>query len=55
MPMRGQSLSVPDVAQDLLLPLIQAISFYNFVETLSGHLGENADAPEGLNKVTATV
>lgn len=49
------TLTVPDVSQELLLPLVQIISFYKFVETLAGHLGENVDAPDGLKKVTTTI
>lgn len=49
------SLLVPPVTHDLLLPLVQIIAFYKFVELLAGNLGENADAPDGLRKVTVTV
>ncbi|MGU9958025.1 MAG: SIS domain-containing protein [Arenicellales bacterium WSBS_2016_MAG_OTU3] len=49
------TLLVPEFSHHLALPMIQAISFYNFVEILAGNLKENADAPEGLRKVTETV
>ncbi|WP_294228288.1 SIS domain-containing protein [uncultured Shimia sp.] len=48
-------LSVPASQHPLLHPLLQIIGFYVFVEELSRNLGENADAPEGLNKVTVTL
>lgn len=48
-------LSVPTVDHQLLLPLVQIIAFYKFVEAFAHDLGENADAPDGLNKVTVTV
>jgi glutamine---fructose-6-phosphate transaminase (isomerizing) len=48
-------LPVPPVVNKLLLPLSQITAFYKFVEALARNLGENADAPAGLNKVTVTV
>lgn len=48
-------LPVPATTNDLLLPLVQIIAFYRFVEALARNLGEDADAPAGLNKVTVTV
>lgn len=36
-------------------PLLEVISFYKFVERLALDLGENPDAPYGLNKITATI
>ncbi|WP_206188565.1 SIS domain-containing protein [Parasedimentitalea denitrificans] len=48
-------LPVPTVDHPLLHPLVQIIGFYSFVEKLARNLGENADAPSGLNKVTVTV
>lgn len=48
-------LHVPDVNHPLLQPLVQIIGFYKFVEKLARNLGENADAPSGLNKVTVTL
>ncbi len=39
----------------LLEPLLQAVTFYSFVESLSVQLGLNPDAPVGLQKVTMTV
>ncbi|MDF1775203.1 MAG: SIS domain-containing protein [Rhizobiaceae bacterium] len=49
------TLLVPAASHILLQPLVQIIGFYKFVEALSRNLGENADAPIGLNKVTVTV
>lgn len=49
------ALPVPTTRHDLLQPLVQIIAFYKFVESLAGKLGENADAPDGLNKVTVTI
>lgn len=49
------ALPVPGVGHPLLMPLVQIIAFYRFTETLARHLGENADAPAGLNKVTETI
>jgi glutamine---fructose-6-phosphate transaminase (isomerizing) len=51
----GPVLGVPPVTDALLLPLVQITAFYKFVEALARHLGENADAPAGLNKVTVTL
>ena len=51
----GTDLKVPAVAHEHLLALVQIIAFYRFVEALARNLGENADAPVGLNKVTETV
>ena len=48
-------LPVPDVSHPLLQPLVQIIGFYSFVEKMACNLGENADAPSGLKKVTVTV
>lgn len=48
-------LPVPTVDHPLLQPLVQIIGFYRFVEKMACDLGENADAPSGLNKVTVTV
>ena len=36
-------------------PLVQVVSFYNFIEQLSRKLGLNPDQPPHLNKVTETV
>lgn len=36
-------------------PILEAIAFYKFVEKLACDLGENPDAPSGLNKITTTV
>lgn len=49
------TLPVPAVSNALVLPLVQIIAFYTFVEALAQNLGENADAPAGLNKVTVTM
>ncbi|AML52065.1 SIS domain-containing protein [Falsihalocynthiibacter arcticus] len=49
------NLPVPVVTNPLVLPLIQITAFYSFVEVLAQNLGENADAPVGLNKVTVTM
>ena len=51
----GRTLITPRAENNLLTPIVQIIAFYKFVEALSKKLGENADAPEGLNKVTVTV
>ena len=48
-------LPVPEVKHPLLHPLVQIITFYSFVEKMARNLGENADAPSGLRKVTVTV
>ncbi|WP_420413921.1 SIS domain-containing protein [Roseibium sp.] len=48
-------LNLPDGVTEPVLPILQAVAFYSFVETLSCLLGENPDAPEGLLKVTETV
>jgi glucosamine--fructose-6-phosphate aminotransferase (isomerizing) len=50
-----RTLITPTTDHSLLVPVVQIIAFYKFVEALSKKLGENADAPEGLNKVTVTV
>ncbi|WP_035267101.1 SIS domain-containing protein [Ahrensia sp. 13_GOM-1096m] len=51
----GRTLITPRAENNLLTPIVQIIAFYKFVEALSKKLGENADAPEGLNKVTVTI
>lgn len=51
----GNLLLVPAVDNQLLLPLVQIIAFYKFAEILARDLGENADSPDGLSKVTATI
>lgn len=48
-------LRIPETRHALLVPLVQIVAYYAFVEQLARGLGENADAPEGLNKVTETV
>ncbi|WP_211198711.1 SIS domain-containing protein [Ruegeria haliotis] len=48
-------LAVPETGNAFLTPLIQILAFYKLVERLAFELGENADAPEGLNKVTTTI
>ena len=50
-----QRLPVPKSGNELIDPILQVISFYQFVEKLSSGLGENPDAPTGLVKVTLTV
>lgn len=54
-PFESCDLAVPGASHEHLLPLIQILAFYNFVETLARNLGENADSPTGLNKVTSTI
>lgn len=51
----GADLKIPEAFHMLLVPLVQIVAYYAFVERLALGLGENADAPEGLNKVTETV
>lgn len=51
----ANTLNIPFTNNELLVPLLQITAFYKFVENLSKNLGENADAPEGLNKVTVTI
>ncbi len=48
-------LPVPKCGHELFDPLLQAVAFYCFVESLSFKLGENPDLPAGLQKVTETV
>ena len=48
-------LAVPSGPHPLLLPILQIMSFYRFVEELSQSLGNDPDAPVGLKKVTATI
>jgi len=47
-------LPVPRCGNPLLVPLLQIVGFYRFVEALSRELGEDPDRPEGLAKVTET-
>ncbi len=54
-PDRQATLPVPAATHDLLLPLLQVVAFYRFLERLACDLGFNPDAPVGLNKVTRTM
>ena len=47
-------LAIPQSSHPLLVPLTQITAFYAYVETLCRKLGENADQPSGLQKVTET-
>lgn len=38
-----------------LTPILQAVSFYKFIEKMSPALGENPDSPPNLRKVTETL
>ncbi|KUP91577.1 SIS domain-containing protein [Tritonibacter horizontis] len=51
----AKGLPVPQGPHPLVDPILQAIAFYRFVEQLAVDLGENPDAPPGLQKVTETV
>lgn len=44
----------PKAPHALLVPVIQAVAFYRYVDRLAGQLGENPDAPPNLQKVTQT-
>ncbi len=51
----GAPLPVPCSRHAFLDPLVQAVAFYSFVEKLARDLGEDPDAPNGLQKVTETI
>lgn len=50
-----KSLSVVRAHHPITDPLVQVITFYNFIEQLSRKLGLNPDEPPHLRKVTETV
>ncbi len=53
--LRHTDLPVPKRPHELLVPLVQAMAFYVFAETLSRSIGIVPDRPYGLSKVTETL
>lgn len=51
----GNSLPVVRTTHPITDPLVQVVTFYNFIEQLSRKLGLNPDEPPHLRKVTETV
>jgi len=54
-PLPGRALPQAPAPHPLLVPLVQAASFYGFAEALARELGHDPDAPPHLSKVTRTV